>query len=97
MTIKIDLKPEVEAELAARAQKNGVPFDQYVQTILEQYVHFAQSPLTPEERAKAFDDWGDNFPYRRSTPLPHEAVSRESFYQADEEYHSWSIWRTPMS
>ncbi len=85
MSIKVELKPEIEAELAAQAQKRGVPFDQYVQTILEQYVHLAQSPLTPEERAKAFDDWADSFPYRRSAPLPDEAVSRESFYQADEE------------
>ena len=35
MSIQIELKPEVEAELKALAQKNGLPLSQYVQRILE--------------------------------------------------------------
>jgi hypothetical protein len=86
MSIQIELRPEIEAELAAQAQKKGVPVIQYVQRILEQYVSGLPlaSATTPEQKAKAFDDWADSFPYRRSTPLPDDAISRDSFYQKDD-------------
>ena len=66
MSIQIELKPEIEAELKARAQKNGLPLSQYVQLILEQHVpgQPVESAMTPEERAKAFQDWAESFPYR---------------------------------
>jgi hypothetical protein len=41
--------------------------------------------MTPEERARAFQDWAMSFPYRRTTPLPDDAISREAFYQTDNE------------
>ncbi len=87
MSIQIELRPEIEAELAAQAQKKGVPVIQYVQRILEQHVPglSLESALTPEQRAKAFDDWAEDFPYRRSTPLSDDAISRESLYQKDDE------------
>jgi hypothetical protein len=87
MTIQIELRPEIEAELAAQAQKKGVPVIQYVQRILEQHVPGLplESAMTPEQRAKAFDDWADSFPYRRSTPLSADAISRDSLYQEDHE------------
>jgi len=87
MSIQIELKPEIEAELKARAQRNGLPVGQYVQRILEQHVpgQPVESAMTPEERAKAFQDWVDSFPYRRSAPLSDDAISREGFYQRDDE------------
>ncbi len=87
MSIQIELRPEIEAELTAQAQKKGVPVIQYVQRILEQYVPGLplESAMTPEQRAKAFDDWADSFPYRRGTPLSDDAISRDSFYQEDHE------------
>jgi hypothetical protein len=87
MSIQIELKPEIEAELKARAQKNGLPLSQYVQRILEQHVPVQpiESTLTPEERAKAFQDWAESFPSRRNTPLSDDAISREAFYQTDYE------------
>ena len=87
MSIQIELRPEIEAELAAQAQKKGVPVIQYVQRILEQHVPGLplESAMTPEQRAKAFDDWADSFPYRRSTPLSDDAISRDSLYQEDHE------------
>ena len=87
MAIQIQLKPEIEAELKAQAQKNGFPLSQYVQRILEEHVpgQPLQSNLTPEERAKAFQDWSLNFPRRRTTPLPDDAISRVAFYQTDNE------------
>jgi hypothetical protein len=87
MSIQIELRPEIEAELAVQARKMGVPVIQYVQRILEQHVPglSLESSMTPEQRAKAFDDWADSFPYRRSTPLSDDAISRDSFYRKDDE------------
>jgi len=87
MTIQIELKPETEAELKARAQQNGLPLIQYVQRILEQHVpgQDVDSVMSAQERAKAFQDWAESFPNRRTTPLPDDALSREAFYQTDTE------------
>ena len=87
MSLQIELKPEIEAELKTRAQMNGLPVTQYVQRILEQHVPVqpAQSAMTPEERVKAFQEWVDNFPYRRNDPLSDDAISREAFYRTDYE------------
>ena len=87
MSIQIELKPEVEAELKTRAERDGLPLSQYVQRILEQQVPVLprESTLTPEERARAFRDWAENFPYRRSTPLSDDAISREAIYQRENE------------
>jgi predicted DNA-binding protein len=87
MSIQIELKPEIEAELKNRAQKNGLPVSQYVQRILEQHVpgQPVNSAMTPEERVKAFQDWVESFPYRRNEPLSDDAISRESFYRTDYE------------
>jgi hypothetical protein len=86
MNIQIGLKPEIEAELKTRAQRDGIPLSQYVQRILEQQVPVLprESTLTPEEREKAFKEWAENFPYRRSTPLSDDAISREGMYRRDE-------------
>jgi len=87
MAIQIELKPEIEAELKLQAQKGGIPLSQYVQRILEEYVpgQPLESGMTPEKRAKAFQNWSLNFPRHRITPLPDEAISREAFYQTDNE------------
>ena len=87
MGIQIELDPEVEAELKARAERDGLSLSQYVQRILEQQVPVlpSESTLTPEERARAFQDWAENFPYRRNTPLSDDAISREAIYQRENE------------
>ncbi len=87
MSIQIELKPEMEAELAARAHRTGVPISQYVQRILEQHlpVQPVETGISPEQRAKTFQDWVQNFPYRRDEPLSDDAISRESLYQGDGE------------
>jgi len=87
MSIQIELKPEIEAELNTRAQKQGLPLSKYVQHILEQHVpgQPVEPPMTPEERAKAFQDWAEGFPSRRNTPLSDDAISREAFYRVEYE------------
>ncbi|HMD98635.1 MAG TPA: hypothetical protein VKM93_15045 [Terriglobia bacterium] len=86
MSIQIELKPEIEAELEARAEERGVPLTKYVQELVEQQVPLPPTPsssMTPEERAKAFEEWANSFP--PTPPLPDEALTRESFYRRDEE------------
>jgi len=87
MSIQIELKPEIEAELKTRAHKKGLPVSQYVERILEQHMpeRPVESAMTPEQRAKAFQDWVESFPYRRHEPLSDDAVSREGFYRGDGE------------
>jgi hypothetical protein len=46
-------------------------------------VQRAESAKTPEQRVRDFDDWAENFPYRRNKPLPDDAITRESFYRPD--------------
>lgn len=87
MSIQIELKPEIEAELKVRALKNGLALSQYVERILEQNMpgQPVESAMTPEERAKAFQEWAENFPYRRDEPLSDDAISRKAFYRTDYE------------
>jgi hypothetical protein len=44
MTISIDVRPEVEAELARRASMRGRPVEAYVATLLEEVVHLPTAP-----------------------------------------------------
>jgi len=83
MSIRVELTPEMEADLAAQAARSGVSLDQYVRTVLEK--HVLSAPIRPvmmsaADRARAFEEWAEKFPYRRTEPLPDEAVARESFY-----------------
>ncbi len=87
MTIPMELRPKIEAELKARAEKNGLSLIQYVQRILEHHVpgQELESAMIAQESAKGFQDWTESFPNRRTTPLSDEALSREAFYQTDAE------------
>ena len=79
MTVTLNLKPEVEAGLVARAQASGTTVEEYVLAIVERaLLPEAESALGPEERAGAFEAWSAG---HRATPdLSDEAVSRESMY-----------------
>jgi hypothetical protein len=48
MTITVDVSPEVEAELARRANMRGKPVEDYVATLLEEAVHLPPAP--PQEQ-----------------------------------------------
>lgn len=81
--IQIELRPEVEARLAAEAQARGVDIEAYVESLLEQAIT-TNPPLPPrtrtqEEMAAFYDAMAahtDKIPQ-----LPDEAFTRESFYQ----------------
>jgi hypothetical protein len=52
MTITVDLKPEVQAELARLAASNGKPVEDYAASLLEEAVHLSPETLGNSERPK---------------------------------------------
>jgi hypothetical protein len=81
MTLRLELKPEVEASLAAQARAKNVPLNVYLQSILEDLAHIEAGRPAPglqDLRATldALADMGRELP-----PLPSSAFSRESIYR----------------
>ena len=81
MTITIDIKPEIEAELARQAEVRGMDVPAYATTLLEAAAHppRAQKSRSLEEFEKTLDriaQFSDEIP-----ALPDEAFSREGLYQ----------------
>jgi hypothetical protein len=95
----VTLKPDLEGELAARAQAEGLTTEEFVNRELEKLVDgqpAATEPganakkerpfyetATPEEWVKAFKDWINHFPPH--PVLSDEAISRESIYRERED------------
>ena len=52
MTITVEVRPEVEAELARKDSMRGRPVEAYVATLLEEAVHLQPSPRPQEETAR---------------------------------------------
>jgi hypothetical protein len=79
VSMKIELPPEIEAGLAARAAAEGVSLPEYVaRVLLEQLARDATGTLSPAERAAAWREAAKGLP--RTPPLSDEAISRESIY-----------------
>lgn len=80
MTIKLELKPEVEASLAARARARGIPLDAYIQSVIEQMAVEEGPPRASLEEFRATLDalaeGAEDLP-----ALPSAAFSRESIYR----------------
>ena len=82
MTITINIKPEIEAELVRQAEIHGMDVPAYAATILEQAAKPIQPPVTErsiEEFEKSLDrlaQFSDEIP-----ALPDEAFTRESIYR----------------
>ena len=56
MTITVDIRPEVQAELARQAAANGRAIEAYAASLLEEAVHLpagANRPAFDKERAQA--------------------------------------------
>jgi hypothetical protein len=79
MTIQLELKPEIEAGLAARARAKGIPLEAYVLSVIEELVLVADAPRPSlaefRETLDALAHGADRLPV-----LPPEAFSRESIY-----------------
>ena len=80
MTVRIELKPEVEANLAAQAEARGMALDAYLQNAIEDLAHSElRQKSSPEELEAALDllaEMGKDLP-----PLPSSALTRESIYR----------------
>ena len=83
MTVILELKPDVEAGLAALARAKGLPLDLFLRGLLEQFAGPSSSgEMTPAQRAAAFEQWAGSFPER---PVPsEEAMSRDAIYRRDD-------------
>lgn len=81
MSVKIDLPPEIEANLAAQAAAQGVPLPEYLRHLLEEKASAGRgNTLSPGERATAWRESVKGLPDTK--PLSDEAISRESIYSA---------------
>lgn len=79
MTVTIELRPEIEAGLAALAAEQGVSLTQYVRRLLEAQIP-GRTALSPAERAILWRESAKGLP--RTQPLSDEAISRASIYDA---------------
>ena len=82
MTITVEIKPEVQAELATQAAARGMDLPAYAAAILEQVAQPA--PLEPKNRSiEEFEKTLDRIAqFSHKIPaLPDEAFSRENLYQ----------------
>jgi hypothetical protein len=89
MTLTIDLAPELEHRLREAAERRGQEVGEFVTDLIEQSLPAippaGQSlwhSLTPEEWARAFDEWAHSNP-SNAPPLSDEAISRESIYEGN--------------
>jgi hypothetical protein len=74
MTVTIELPPEIEASLVAKAQAQGLPLPEYVTDLLRKH----SVVLSPEERAAGWRESAKNLP---PTPtLSDDAMSRDGIY-----------------
>ena len=80
MTVSLNFKPEIEAELLAKAQTSGMTVEQYLLSVVEELLLAEpEEASSPEERATAYEAWSAK--HRLTPPLSDEAVSREAMYK----------------
>ena len=82
----VTLKPDLEEELTARAQAEGLSTEEFVNRELEKLVATTEPApkLTPEERARLWEEWIESHSVG-GPPLSDYAVSRESIYKERED------------
>ena len=82
----VTLKPDLEEELAARAQAEGLTTEEFVNRELEKLVAAQPQPskLSPRERVRLWREFIEKYAVGGS-PLSDYAVSRESIYTREDE------------
>jgi hypothetical protein len=84
MTVALNLKAEVEAELLAQAKANGMTLEEYLLSMLEGVaLSVKQGNLSALQRAATFEKWASG--HRPIADLSDYAVSRESIYEGLDE------------
>lgn len=74
----LNLNPDIEARLIALANASGKSVDAFLEQMIVRNEQAQPRKLSGEEWVKEFEAWADSFPQTRSTPLPDDALSRES-------------------
>jgi len=81
MTVTLNLKPEVEAGLLAKAQEVGLTVEAFALAVLEGAILPTMPKALPsEERATAFEAWSAG--HSVTQPLSDNAVSRDAIYES---------------
>lgn len=76
MSVKVELKPELEAQLETEAREKGLSLEAYVAQLLQERSRGRRRSQAPaEERARAFESWARSRPI--TNPLSDDAVRRE--------------------
>lgn len=81
MSIKFDLKPEIEARLIAQAAVQGVSVDRYLEMLVEQHLELQAEPGWET----LLHQLGRSPSLAKALPLPDEAFSRETIYRERED------------
>jgi hypothetical protein len=80
MTVRLEIGPDIEANLAAQARARGIPLGAYLQGAIEELARTkAALPASLRDLQKTLDalaEMGRDLPH-----LPSSAFSRESIYQ----------------
>jgi hypothetical protein len=81
MTLTIELLPEVEADMLAQAEAEGMSVGEYVQHLLSGQVsaRSVASKQSPEEWIRRFEAWVASHS-RTTVVLPDAAMEREAIY-----------------
>jgi hypothetical protein len=82
--ITIEVAPETSELLRAKATARHLSLDQYLQALVigEEAASEARSTMTPQERARRWDEWTTRHAVRTHTPVDD---SRESIYTREDE------------
>jgi len=86
LAMTVTLKPDLEEELTARAQAEGLTTEEFVNRELEKIVAAQpqSSKLSPQERARLLLEWTEQHGYD-GPPLSDYAESRDSVYKERED------------
>lgn len=87
MTLR--LTSEMEQQITLEAARHGRAPDAYALELLQNLLPpLAETPLqpysrtlTPQERARAYQQWAESHSYVTAPPLPDEALRRENMYE----------------
>lgn len=90
MSITLELKPDVEARLTEQAERQGVPLEKHLESVIDDYLSEKQedSPsqtLSGDEWEKKLMELGTSSSAAKAPPLSDEAMSRESIYRERED------------
>jgi hypothetical protein len=81
MTVRLEIRPGMEANLAAQARARGIPLDAYLQHVIEELARAeAAAPASLQDLRATLDalaELGGGLPH-----LPSSALCRRGIYQA---------------